>query len=1198
MSNHQHQRNQASSSSSSISYTTKQVSDVIETLNNPHVNQKDRAIADKFLQKFRSSEDAWLILDEFLGETLVEKTSSERRIMFAALTMQKKLVDDFDQLPPDSYESLGDSILHHMQRYGRMVTTIIEKNPNARPRGSAFNVTKNLAYAYADFLVQTRTTSLNDIVNNLLELFSPPEGSLVLLEILRAIPHECHRIHKRLSSEQAIEMNDFLKQLDSMGEDVLQLLLDIMEAALPTGTVAVVMKVFHTFGTWVSHTIIPGPVIANCPLLQHCIEAALQYPELFEVACETMQDIIGSYRNILSVKDKPVTDIMIPGILQLQPLYDQAVANNDDDAALLLARLFTDAATEYLYWMIRVPEKDQQPDPSWKQIRIDYLELLNKCIAHSSTEVSDATFRFWHMLVEEYDIAEKESRSRGHVKGQPQILWCDILRSEMSESLLAVVPTILLRLRYPETQEWNATPVDKQDNFRHDFRYACLDVVLCAAKVCGYEVILQVLSDSLAEESDLLQGFLEKEKQRLKRNIDTIEGDGWQGIEASLYAIRGIGRVVPSNENKVLPEVLSMLPDLPYHTEIRATSYRVLGRYAGWIGNHRDSVPSIMEFILNGLYGSLSSTGSTNDSNGQLVPVLANTVVECSSKALRDIGAVALSSCMDFFLEIPSKVPLISLNREIYDEIIKMISRAIGTSMAKEFTEPLLSIATPIIERLTILTSNVKEGIRLCAMDGSLAACLTTPDGIVNRGTASRLGLSEETVETIWKYAQNHQGSVVPYVDKFTIEPYTGRVLMYELLYKLVTLTDNCLPDNDAVMEMDNLFLTRDKYDELQPPEGMSWDDYHYHQDHLVDSCWADLQVGHIAVQEAAWDVLCTIWGTIEVGNNSVRGDGDILDLVVSMWRIGASKGMENFQEVLEPVCQQIIGRMNEAPVPQAIVCLRDLITNKSLMRVKDDTVLIDAVNELTLLVFGTVTVNDQPDSKAMAENNPFLFELFFLYEKSWEDLSVSLLKSTTVPRILQFITEALPLASYGIATSMLRFLAIIIRSSVGTTGKTNDDDRRNVAETTESIIHALLVPVLEPVFDALLNTLLTLFLSPDYGELLQEYELQEAIYNCTLISSDNVADIVSMVLSTETPANQFGENTFLPKIQQLPESFRECIYYRLFPTNTAQKASPDTWRQIFLHLHNGCVTNKWETLEDYVGQTLKGEILNRGNNH
>ena len=68
----------------------------------------------------------------------------------------------------------------------------------------------------------------------------------------------------------------------------------------------------------------------------------------------------------------------------------------------------------------------------------------------------------------------------------------------------------------------------------------------------------------------------------------------WQDIEAPLFSMRMMAREVDTEEERVVPEVMKLLVNLPEHDKIRYAATLVLGRYTEWTAKH----PEYLEFQL------------------------------------------------------------------------------------------------------------------------------------------------------------------------------------------------------------------------------------------------------------------------------------------------------------------------------------------------------------------------------------------------------------------------------------------------------------------------------------------------------------------------------------------------------------------------------------------------------------------------
>ena len=56
------------------------------------------------------------------------------------------------------------------------------------------------------------------------------------------------------------------------------------------------------------------------------------------------------------------------------------------------------------------------------------------------------------------------------------------------------------------------------------------------------------------------------------------EPGGWRAVEACLFAIRSMGKDVPTNEEALVPQVVGMLPRLPANSHVRYTATLIVGK--------------------------------------------------------------------------------------------------------------------------------------------------------------------------------------------------------------------------------------------------------------------------------------------------------------------------------------------------------------------------------------------------------------------------------------------------------------------------------------------------------------------------------------------------------------------------------------------------------------------------------------------
>jgi hypothetical protein len=74
----------------------------------------------------------------------------------------------------------------------------------------------------------------------------------------------------------------------------------------------------------------------------------------------------------------------------------------------------------------------------------------------------------------------------------------------------------------------------------------------------------------------------------------------WQAIEAPLFAMRSMGAEVDFREDKVVPLVMDLLPNLPNHPRIHYAAILVVSRYTEWIDLHPTYIPFLLSYLSSG----------------------------------------------------------------------------------------------------------------------------------------------------------------------------------------------------------------------------------------------------------------------------------------------------------------------------------------------------------------------------------------------------------------------------------------------------------------------------------------------------------------------------------------------------------------------------------------------------------------------
>jgi hypothetical protein len=1029
-------------------------------------SHSQRREADTWLQGFQSSPDAWIVADAFLNDDPSSSRVAAQRVLFAALTLQKKIGTDFAQLPPGSLDSLLLTILAHITRFCRTVSMQIAQSPSSvfvgggkgssSGGGETPTILRNLCIAYASLLIQANMQPALALRDLCLKL-PIPEGSVALLEILRALPEELEsRNYKyrnnNMNNSSASEAHaDMQRMLTLCAPDVLLLLLSIVKANSQTQYMSIYAGVFYALASWVAcvKEPIPPQLLAESGLLQACLEALLKFPQLFGSASLVLQEVIGKYPRLRGAP-APVAEIIVPGILSLESLFINAQARGDagEDECLVLSRLFSEAAYVYVYWMLQPsedPNANQIPGaPGGAQIndfRLRYVSLLSRCTAHPNNHVAGAAFRFWMMMREVFLKDENSSGGGGRV-------FRNSLKQSLAPSMMSLAKLVVQRLRFPAGSAWSDTPDDLKDEFRHEFRYDCHDTLLLCSSVAGYKEVLSFLANSLQTEMGIFSARHQQSGYRM-------DSPGWEGVEACLYGIRCISKDVPTEESEVIPAVFELLPRLPPHTELQATCFRIMGYYASWLRAHEASVPSIVEYICaNGLAVQSASGGMPLPSPPQ----------ECASRALREIGKKCLAAATPHLLSIPGRVNLLAMHVRNFKEAASIVTEAIAT-FSPDKTAAMLQLARPIYARLQQFVTDREGALAACASDGLLASILTLPDGVLTDRQNLRyyLDLDEDQCSTLLDYARQQGGSLLPQLPHFAAKTKDIATLnmIRNLLEKLTYLTFNLEPNVDALSEAAGIIprgsTSHAVRTDLWERRGQSmWEEIQKKQAVLVNEAKARCADSTLALQKEFWPVAEALW----MSYGSTQEGADLLTKIGEIWVSGFQICGPSFSPFISPIGSLIGRRLSAAnppqapPTPEAIKVLYYSMKRMGyIFEAKSDPASIASVNELmqviegiSNVVFNSITAFRQGGKNAallssaqtslqreeianeamresFLENFALIDNYFHLLREAVRLVPDRILSSAVFPSVLETLVTGLPFAWGGLADSFLLFI-------------------------------------------------------------------------------------------------------------------------------------------------------------------------------
>ena len=256
--------------------------------------------------------------------------------------------------------------------------------------------------------------------------------------------------------------------------------------------------------------------------------------------------------------------------------------------------------------------------------------------------------------------------------------------------LLRLLQICVTLLKYPADVE--DLRQDQIDDMERD-RFYVADTVEDCCRLLGGNEVLRNLGERLQQECQKFASSASAQQQQ-----QLAASEGYHGIEACLFAFKGIARYIPNDEDVLLPFVFGKVyPQLPTDIpRLRYTMNLTIGRYAPWLGTHSQYLQPLLPYLAQGF-----------------------TVRECASAS-----AIAVKQLCESCLDPPLGEPVLQLYEqltvvrqggnakcylELQDElailegVCKAMSRELGNNYALDPSVMFGRIVTPIGNRLSTL---------------------------------------------------------------------------------------------------------------------------------------------------------------------------------------------------------------------------------------------------------------------------------------------------------------------------------------------------------------------------------------------------------------------------------------------------------------------------------------------------------------
>lgn len=301
--------------------------------------------------------------------------------------------------------------------------------------------------------------------------------------------------------------------------------------------------------------------LSKSPLLD-VVFNALSAPEPFEAAVECVCSLIAETRDV----DETANTILIlyPKVLELRPKVAQAAAEEDTEVYKGISRIFAEAGEAWCLLIARVPD----------QFHGLVEAILETAALDKERDAISHTFKFWYDL-KQYLTLEKYTPARQLFAG---------IYSKLVDIMIG-------HLEYPKPETGDEKDLfegdrGQEEKFR-EFRHQMGDVLKDCCEVMS-------VTECLQKPYNLIQTWVQTYASQAGPN----HVPEWQKLEAPLFAVRAMGRMVSPEESVMLPQLIPLMVQIPDHPKLRFQAVMALGRYTEWTAQHPETLQPQLDFIM------------------------------------------------------------------------------------------------------------------------------------------------------------------------------------------------------------------------------------------------------------------------------------------------------------------------------------------------------------------------------------------------------------------------------------------------------------------------------------------------------------------------------------------------------------------------------------------------------------------------
>ncbi|KAL9107213.1 MAG: hypothetical protein Q9227_007837 [Pyrenula ochraceoflavens] len=468
-----------------------------------------------------------------------------------------------------------------------------------------------------------------------------------ILDFLRVIPEEVIEGRKiNLTEEELDSRTEEL--LENNAQQVLSLLINYSQSS---NSAATNPRLFDCISSWLRE--IPAADVVNSPLMD-TIVSAVDNESSFEAAVECICTIYKDTRDV--DESQNLIKSVYPRILSMRPKIMKAAETEDSDLMKGVSRIFAEAGEAWVVLIARLPD----------EFRSLVEAVLECCMRDSDKEAVSLTFNFWYEL-KQYLTLEKYLRAR----------------ASLADLYSKLVDIMIKHLEFPSGDEKDLFDGDREeeDKFR-SFRHAMGDVLKDCCEVIG-------VNECLNKSYNLIKQWAFDHGTK----ATTANVPNWQQLEAPLFSLRAMGRMVNPEESNILPEVMPLIVQIPAHEKLKFQAIMCFARYTEWTAQHPETLEKQLEYVTSGF----------NDDSAE--------VVQAAALAFKFLGTDCAKHLSGHIVQLNQfyEQVLDKLRSSSQEEITEGMAAVVAVQPLNKIYDSMKMFCNPIMARIQVLANQARD---------------------------------------------------------------------------------------------------------------------------------------------------------------------------------------------------------------------------------------------------------------------------------------------------------------------------------------------------------------------------------------------------------------------------------------------------------------------------------------------------------